>query len=253
MKRNILSILFIGVIAGIILAGILIPSAGKAVKTASGPTISAPAVPGDDEAIFYENTNYGGTSFTASVGGDITDMRNISGVNWNDKVSSIKLGKNVCVMAYQDINYKGGAWWFPGNGLCTRNIPNLVDFGWNDKMSSIQMKSKDACGGAEPGDNEVIFYEHKNFQGASKTATFDSDVADMRYWDGNWNDRVSSMKIGSNVCVTVWQNINYGGEKMEMSGNSDCVTDYLNLVNNGWNDKMSSFKVRSRDVGCSKQ
>ena len=253
MKRNILPLLFIGMVSCIFLAGILIPTTNRAVSAAAVPLTVAPPGPGDDEATFYENTNYGGTSFTASVGGDISDMRNINNVNWNDKVSSLKLGKNVCVMAYQDINYKGGAWWFPGNGLCVRNIPNLVDFGWNDKMSSIQMKSKDACGGAEPGDNEVIFYEHKNFQGASKTATADADVTDMRYWDGNWNDKVSSMKIGSNACVTVWQNINYGGDKMEMPGNSNCVTDYLNLVNNGWNDKMSSFKVRLREIGCSKQ
>ncbi|MCX6245219.1 MAG: beta/gamma crystallin domain-containing protein [Bacteroidetes bacterium] len=252
MKKNVLIPGIMVMIVGLFVAGTFIVPAENPVQKAPVPVTVASPGPGDDEATFYENTNYGGTSFTVSA--DVSDMRNISGVNWNDKVSSIKLGKNVCVKAFQDINYGGGAWWFTGNGLCVRNIPNLVDFGWNDKMSSFRITTKEDCGGAEPGENEVIFYEHKNFQGSSKIASVDNDVPDMRYWDGaNWNDKVSSIKIGTNVCLTFWIDINYKGGKTEISGNQDCINDLLNLVNNGVNDKISSFKIRSKEIGCAKQ
>jgi hypothetical protein len=251
MKRKIFLLLVAGLFASL---AFLVTSTGTTGDHSFSSDARAATLmtnPADDEVIFYEHTNYGGGSFSMTVGTDNADLRYISAGNWNDKVSSLKLGKNVCVTAYENINYGGATCNFIGSGQCVRGITNLVDWGWNDKMSSIKVKNWDECGGVEPESNQVIFYEHKNFQGSYQVATVDGDVKDMRSWNSqNWNDRVSSMKIGSDVCVTIWENINYGGAKSSMTGNQGCVMDYMNLVNNGWNDKMSSFKIRLKEIGC---
>jgi hypothetical protein len=68
----------------------------------------------------------------------------------------------------------------------------------------------------------------------------------------NWNDRISSIKVGKNACVTVWKDINYKGAKSELNGNGSSTTNFPNLHSSGWGDNISSYKTRALD-NCAKK
>ena len=87
----------------------------------------------------------------------------------------------------------------------------------------------------------VCFYEHVNYQGASFCAS-----ADSSWVGGAWNDRVSSVKVAAGYKVTLFQDINYGGKTLVLSG------DTTNLVPLGFNDAASSFRISAPPVATSK-
>jgi hypothetical protein len=58
------------------------------------------------------------------------------------------------------------------------------------------------------------------------------------------------MKIGKNVCVTVWKDITFKGSKTAFAANGQTMKSYSDLRTVGWHDNISSFKVRMYD-NCS--
>jgi hypothetical protein len=87
-------------------------------------------------------------------------------------------------------------------------------------------------GSTNPATGKVCFYEHINYGGASLCSDADSS------WVGAaWNDRASSMKVQGGQQAQLFQDFNYGGGSITVTG------DEPNLVNRGFNDAMSSFKV----------
>jgi hypothetical protein len=78
----------------------------------------------------------------------------------------------------------------------------------------------------------VCFFADVNYGGASFCASADSS------WIGTaWNDRVSSVKVQAGYQVTLYNDVNFGGASLALSG------DEPNLVNRGFNDLASSYKV----------
>jgi hypothetical protein len=105
-----------------------------------------------------------------------------------------------------------------------------------------------------PPDNTVVFFENINYGGRWFASPYDRDYNDLRsiyvgsnQSSGNWNDRISSLKIGKDACVTMWKDINYKGDKSALQGNQTSINAISTLVPSGWNDKVSSYKVRMRD------
>lgn len=93
-------------------------------------------------------------------------------------------------------------------------------------------------GGGDTGSNKVCFYEHANYAGASFCAN-----ADSNWVGGEWNDRVSSVRVQAGQQVQLFWDINYGGSVLTLTA------DEPNLVNRGFNDQMSSFKVQAAGGG----
>ena len=105
-----------------------------------------------------------------------------------------------------------------------------------------------------PASNMVVFFEHTNYEGKWFAVYIDRDYSDLRSLylgenqsSGNWNDKISSLKIGQDACVTMWKDITYRGDKSALKGNATSVNAISSLVSSGWNDKISSIKVRARD------
>ena len=108
----------------------------------------------------------------------------------------------------------------------------------------------------EPSHNEVIFYEHNDFKGNYFKWWYDKDVRyltsiNMGSTSKSWNDQISSMKIGSNVCVTVWEHTNFTGIKIQMKADGSNKKEYKSMPS-GWNDKVSSLKIRMYNQ-CAKE
>ncbi len=106
------------------------------------------------------------------------------------------------VILYRHAAFKGGGVFIPSG----RDIRDLRSEGLNDEISSVEI-----IGGAT-----AIIFEDKNYIGASARITrsiadlvrFDSDVE-----GGNWNDRISSMKV-------------FGGRGYFSQGKADDRDDY---------------------------
>lgn len=109
----------------------------------------------------------------------------------------------------------------------------------------------------EPNANQVVFYEHSNYGGDFFAWNYDKDLRNFKGWFvGNstkktWNDQVSSIKVGKNACVTIWKDANFKGDKKNYSGNGS-ITKNIPSMPSGWNDKISSAKIRMKD-NCAKE
>ncbi|MCY4746551.1 beta-1,3-glucanase family protein [Pelomonas sp. UHG3] len=78
----------------------------------------------------------------------------------------------------------------------------------------------------------VCFFADVNYTGASSCVSADSG------WIGSaWNDRISSVKVAPGYRVTLFNDINFGGSSLALTG------DEPNLVNRGFNDLASSYRV----------
>ena len=93
--------------------------------------------------------------------------------------------------------------------------------------------------------NQVLVYEHTNYGGAYMSFNGIREEADLRSYNTgalgspNWNDRISSLKVGSELKLIVFRDINFKGTSWTVTGPATIKT----LVSNGWNDKISSFRI----------
>jgi len=134
----------------ILTAALLLTGAAGPKANAAGEIPPVPNPIPDNAVIFFENTNYGGHWFMYYTDRDNNDLRSIyvetnPNVNWNDRISSLKVGKNACVTFWQDINYRGNKGSYAATGTSVMAVPSLVGPGWNDKISSLKTRARDNC------------------------------------------------------------------------------------------------------------
>jgi hypothetical protein len=130
---------------------------------------------------------------------------------------------------------------FSGQGFCVNDgaqVANLVPSGWNDRISSITVE----------GYTGVYVYQDINYGGQS--LYINRTVADLRSYGGQWNDFVSSFIVDGGrpnpppqppargqICF-------YDGPNF--TGQSFCLypdQQQPNLLQSGWNDRVSSIWV----------
>jgi len=104
----------------------------------------------------------------------------------------------------------------------------------------------------DPAAHQVFLFEHINYGGASLGFDIDQDVADLTKWrlpnsKKSWNDVISSLKLGKNVKITLYQHTNYGGTSITLQAEGQNVKNYSSLHSIGWGDYVSSFRVRMSD------
>eukprot|EP00092_Neocalanus_flemingeri_P051272 GFUD01059588.1.p1 GENE.GFUD01059588.1~~GFUD01059588.1.p1 ORF type:complete len:593 (+),score=61.44 GFUD01059588.1:101-1879(+) len=104
--------------------------------------------------------------------------------NWHHDLMKRIYKRNfkVCAQVYEHWNYEGDSYQLRGEHN------DLTKIGWNDRISSIRIF---------PG-CKLIWYEHTNFNGASRwnTAirTYTIGWTSMSGWGSTGNDKISSMK-----------------------------------------------------------
>jgi hypothetical protein len=83
----------------------------------------------------------------------------------------------------------------------------------------------------------VTMYEHINFGGS----TLNLGVGETSFETLNilrWNDKASSIKVPRGLRAVFYEHGGRGGEQLSLSAG-----DYPNLVNMGWNDRISCVDV----------
>lgn len=228
----------------------------------ASPTVNAQGfTPNDNQVCFYEHENYGGAYICISSSGEYADLGRYfvgnTNKNWHDKISSVIIGKNACAIMYEHANSGGYCLTLRGNGTGLRKIPKLSPYNFNDKTSHIKSLAYPDNLPPEPYEDEVIFFEHNNYDGYYLKLFTDLDVPNLTLYGledpltsttiYNWNDRISSVKIGAKTCITPWININYGGQKWMYRANGNNTWSIADLGPLGSGDKFSSVKIRNRD------
>ena len=83
--------------------------------------------------------------------------------------------------------------------------------------------------------NEVCFYENGYYGGASKCYSHNNRSTTIDWVGSEWNDKFSSVKVGSNVKVTAFDNSYKAGESWTYTKNTNWV--------GAANDRISSFEI----------
>jgi len=166
----------------------------------------------EGQIVLRESAEYKGRSLWLS-----NDTPNLGQLGFNDITSSVVLGPNTYATFYADINYGGKSF------KATKSVDKLgAEF--NDKISSVRIH-------LAPG--HVICYRDVNYAGP--TLNLDQDTPDFTKL--NFNDMLSSVKVGENTTITLYTDINYKGSSFELSKDSP-------WVGNQHNDKVSSIKFK---------
>ena len=153
--------------------------------------------------------------------------------------------------ANNDINNHADACWHAGQ-YTTFNDNTAPNAHWvNGGNSNLKIANVSGVGGSmtyQIGNNSnsvgpVTFYKDCSFGGpAVNIGVGDYNMATMNS-KGILDDDISSIKIPSGYKVILYWDDNFTGSSLTLTGNDDC------LVDNGWNDKATSFRVRPNGVG----
>lgn len=176
-------------------------------------------------ATVYQHCNYGGYGVKLAPGNYDLRQLNQMGVR-NDDLSSIRVSPGYEVVAYQHHHFGGESIIVRSNDKC------LVDNRFNDIISSIRVRR------APPP--KATVYQHCNYEGYRINLRPGRYNMNTLIRMGMKNDDLSSMRVPSGYELIGYEHINYGGRKVVLRGNDAC------LVNNGFNDIISSIIFRKR-------
>jgi len=175
----------------------------------------------------YQHCGYKGFKTTLAPGNyDLKDLIN-RGV-LNDDISSLRVPNGYEVFVYEHHHFQGKRLRFRSNDDC------LVNNKFNDRISSIKVKRVQV----RPKPKRATVYQHCSYKGYRVgLAVGNYDLNKLRRM-GIRNDDLSSLKVSSGYEIIVFQHHHFAGRRLKFRGNDSC------LVNNGFNDVISSIQVR---------
>ncbi len=178
--------------------------------------------PGANEVCFYRDFDFAGPSMCVRMGQSDANL----GGNWNDRISSIRVGRNATVEVCENFGYAG---------TCRTFADDIARLGTslNDRISSFRTTG---FGGGPPPQarGQACFFYDWFYQGASFCL---EQGATIPFLNPPWNDQVSSLRVDPGVTVEVCEDVNFGGRCERYTGDAQQLTGYRN-------DSMSSIRVR---------
>lgn len=156
-------------------------------------------VPKAKQIALFVNANYGGQCIIKEIGDYLGDIQ--IGLP-NDTISSVKVGQKVRTTVYEHSHIPYGGNWFTYVG----DDPNLGNDRIGDNtVSSLKVK-REPCPNTP---SQVALYQDFHFEGQCKVLGIGSYPTPAAM--GYPNDMVSSVDVGANVKLTLYQHVNYGG------------------------------------------
>jgi hypothetical protein len=193
---------------------------------------------------FYEHANFDGQYFCSRVGSNSSQVPREA----NDRISSIRIFGDAQVVVYSDAGFRGSSRRFDND------VRDLRHEGFNDRVSSFRVEPRgygsggnwgggdwdSSWGRPRPPSSGVCFYKDPHFRGDYFCAPAGASAAQV---PSGTNDKISSIRVYGGVEVTVFQDSHYEGRSSSFDSNMD------DLRRAGWNDLISSFRVRFRSGG----
>ena len=150
---------------------------------------------------------------------------------FNDEISSYEIELGMECIVTEHANFGGKVDPLTGSGNLSGE--------WNDTISSIKCAPEGYFSSTTDPLIARVF-EHDYFAGAQRDIPVGE--AGWLYFSEleEWNDRISSIKVGPNLKCDFYEDSNYGGIKYSIGPNQYDVR----LSSSGWNDKISSVECR---------
>jgi len=107
-----------------------------------------------------------------------TAQRFLSG-GWNNHFSSMKVGRNVMLLANENANFSGISLTLPAGSypdLSQMKMSLPASDNWNDRISSIRVITLANPSFDSEADNQITFFRDGNFEGESITVTADTSI-----------------------------------------------------------------------------
>lgn len=201
-------------------------------------------------ATFWQDSNYQGNSFNMFCNyfdaTGIPDLNNIAFVNGgviNNKISSFKIfDPHFNVNIFKDANYQGARYVFRGK----IEVPTLSPYGFNDNISSINIAYIYDPNGKQC-QGQVIIFKDADLKGLSTWVKGPGNVPDIREnfnLNGPFpNDSISSLRVFANTKVTLYKDINFGGDSYICGNVSLDINNFSDYLQVPFNDTCSSLKI----------
>ena len=181
------------------------------------------------EACGFDDVNY--KKFVLGPG-SYPDLESSHGIKRRGGygVSSMKVPEGASIVVYTEPNFKGSSWKILG----PNDLSCLVHQGWNDVIASAIISREQGS---------VTLWQHCGYHGYSKqfaVGEYPRIEYDYSGLEGKvLNNDISSLKVGSELNVTLYDGHEFTGATKEFSGpiSVSCLVDH------GWNDRVSSMKV----------
>ncbi|MCW5697786.1 MAG: peptidase inhibitor family I36 protein [Bauldia sp.] len=165
------------------------------------PPPAGPRLPAANEVCFYDGGNFDGEATCVTMGQSNTNLA----ANWNDRISSIRVGANAQVQVCGDYNY--GGW-------CETYYDDVSLRGFrNNAISSYrttgfgQGPSPQPPPGPAP-DATVCFFDGGGYGGAGFCLRRGGALQSLQ---AEWDNRITSIRIDPGLTVQVCRDAFYAG------------------------------------------
>jgi hypothetical protein len=209
----------------------------------------------------YENNFFGGWQQCFNQGDEIPDLGSHRG-----KISSIRLYGDARVIIFADKDFRGASMDVASdlNDLAqTRMTTGIVNLTWNDQIESLRViparfdsRRDDIRDNRDSRDNRdnrdsgysrgrqdaVCIYQEPNYRGRFQCYDSGDEVANLPR-NGNWGNRISSIRVYGPSRVTLYRQIDFRGDRITI--NRD-VPDLRQLRLEGrvtWDNQVSSIDI----------
>ncbi|VUD62768.1 Flavastacin [Thalassocella blandensis] len=141
---------------------------------------------------------------------------------------------------------------FSSNGLPTIESLNPAipssQLGQRNNLTDLDAAAlAKVYGGNSGGSGDITLYQHCNYTGYSSSIGEGSFTLSQLMARGLQNDDLSSLRVPAGYEVDLYQHDNFQGSKITITGDDSC------LVDNGFNDDISSVVVRKITVATAYQ
>lgn len=172
------------------------------------PTPQPPRAPGANEVCFYTDVNYGGQGTCARMGQSDANLQ----AQWNDSISSIRIGAGGFVEVCQNANFGGTCRSYTADA-------SQLPFAVNDRISSFRTTVAPNPGpipGPTPVGGQACFYSEFNLTGQFFCLNRNETLS---YVGNSWDNQISSIRVDPGVTVQVCDSQNFGGWCEQYNGN----------------------------------
>jgi hypothetical protein len=185
-----------------------------------------------DQVCLFEHGNYSG-QYRCYGAGDYRWLEDM-----NDKVTGIISGKNCSARLYEHGDFGGF------QRIYNERRKNAEPWYWLNGINDLASSMKVRCGdNSTVADSEVCLFEHGNMSGNVMCFGQGDFNHVAKFPDGNGaEDTFSSMVVGKNCSVTLYEHASYAGANASYSAKStgkNLKVEWLDAMN----DKTSSVKV----------
>ncbi len=183
----------------------------------------------------YKHANFQGPYKFIPIGQNIRSLRDL---NFNDKISSIKLMTSGIVEIYDHDDFQGSSTIIKDHISDMKTFFQGANGNWNDRISSLKVFDRNA--GIQPiyNPNEFCFF-YKEFSQIG--IPYKSNLGNYSNISIDWNNKINSVWIREGYKLILYELDNFKGKQLELMGKPG--GSFYNLFKLNFSNQISSYRI----------